>query len=119
MIDSILKAKELLTKEAKTGDRFTQYVQYEDNFVDVAKLFARCAKERIKLPKFVTIDPQEVPASGAEVGACVTSLVNEMQWQFSGFLKCYNQVPLPWPPGNPISDGNQPNPTPDRHSPLL
>ena len=39
--DSMLKAKELLIKEAKTGDRFTKCVQYEDNLVDFDKLLAR------------------------------------------------------------------------------
>ncbi|XP_065562585.1 centromere-associated protein E-like [Artemia franciscana] len=81
--------------EAKTGDRFTKCVQDEDNLMDIAKLFARCAKERIELPKFVIFDPQEVLASGAEVGACVISTVNEMRRQFSGFLERYNQVPIP------------------------
>ena len=78
LIDSILKAKELLTLEAKTGDRFTKCVQDEDSLMDIANLFAKCAKERIELPKFVIFDPQEVPASGAEVGACVIPTVNDM-----------------------------------------
>ena len=86
--------------------------------MDIAKLFARCAKEIIEFPKFVIFDPQEVPASRAEVGACVISTVNEMRRQFSGFLERYNQVPIPWHPGKSVSDGNQPNPAPDRLSPL-
>ena len=39
--DSILKTKELLTMEAKTGDQFTKCMQDEDNLVDFAKLLAQ------------------------------------------------------------------------------
>ena len=78
-----------MTKETKTGDWFTKCVQDEDNLLDIAKLLARCAKERTKLPEFVIFHPQEVPASGAEVGACVVSPVNEMRRQSSIFLDRY------------------------------
>ena len=118
--EAILEAKEIIYRKSELGERVIKHVKDEDNFMDIAKTFARCAKEKRQLPEFVIFEPEEVPACNEEIAACVVSTVNEMNCNFNGLLDHLNQKPLPWSEGNPVAaQANESTPSPLSYSVVL
>ena len=57
--EAILEAKEIIYRKSELGERVIKHVKDEDNFMDIAKTFARCAKKRDSFLSSLSLSPKK------------------------------------------------------------
>jgi hypothetical protein len=90
--ERINEARVLLHEITCATERLSMKVKDEDNVKELCRTMVSAVKDqKCKLPKFVIVDPQEVPTTADEISAVVITRVNEMCRKVDGFIESQSQ----------------------------
>ena len=98
--DQIIQAKKILYTELSVTSLVVIHTRDEENILDMCKNLVSQAKQNASIPKFVILNPGDVPTVGEAVNSTVVSKVNELSRKLDGFITNVTRpsVSAPQPP---------------------